>query len=232
MQNGFFNDASMDVFVVVVWSHVPDLKMLSLAPVFVRRGRLATAHRCIWKIGQCGSMERWPGPQHVGWKLRKHNSWDDLDNNTKRPGAWTISALDTSQCCPLWGVFCSQNIVFSFQCRQRLGKILKTRCICFWVQRAKTKRRLDRPNSTAACVYLLAIELLPTRFNWGFFFVCTYCSSRCCQFIPQSTKSLRQWEANNLSEWRSAAWIIYRLLSAESGEGEQVERSLGMFIES
>ena len=131
MQNGFFNDASMDVFVVVVWSHVPDLKMLSLAPVFVRRGRLATAHRCIWKIGQCGSMERWPGPQHVGWKLRKHNSWDDLDNNTKRPGAWTISALDTSQCCPLWGVFCSQNIVFSFQCRQRLGKILKTRCICF-----------------------------------------------------------------------------------------------------
>lgn len=40
MQNGFFNDSSTDVF-VLVWLHVPDLKMLSLAPVFLRTGRLA-----------------------------------------------------------------------------------------------------------------------------------------------------------------------------------------------
>lgn len=54
---------------------------------------------------------------------------------------------------------------------------------------------------------------------------CSYCSPRCCQFIPRYTMSLRQWEGNNPPGWRSDAWIIYALLSADSGEGEQVERS-------
>lgn len=64
------------------------------------------------------------------------------------------------------------------------------------------------------------------------FFVWTHCSWKCCQFIPQCTMTLRQWETNNLSEWRSAAWIIYTLLSAESLEGEKVERLWGMLFSS
>lgn len=41
MENEFFNDASMDVFAILVWFHVPDLKMLRLARGFLKRGRLA-----------------------------------------------------------------------------------------------------------------------------------------------------------------------------------------------
>lgn len=44
--------------------------------------------------------------------------------------------------------------------------------------------------------------------------------------------SQRQWEGNNPPGWRSDAWIIYALLSADSGEGEQVERSSWMLFSS
>lgn len=63
---------SMDVFAVLVWSYVPDLKMLRLAPVFLRRGRLAQPTTAFGRLNSAAVQSAGQG----------HSMWDGSSGRT------------------------------------------------------------------------------------------------------------------------------------------------------